>query len=97
MIISINMLDGVDAHRLLSFLLPLHLPLPCVLRARTWPDYDESADVYLVNGNELYVYPEQSDFFAVFTSEVYRAEDSMRYYFITFGPFTHEPVNQFLC
>lgn len=59
-----------------------------VHRARTWPDFDESADIYLVNDNELYVYPEHSEFFAVFTSELYRVEDSSRYYFIISGTLT---------
>lgn len=58
------------------------LPSQTYHQARTWPDYDESADIYLVNDNELYVYPEHSEFFAVFTSELYRVEDSSRYYFI---------------
>jgi hypothetical protein len=72
--------------RVVSCRVPWWLNLACAVhRARTWPDYDESADIYLVNDNELYVYPEHSEFFAVFTSELYRVEDSSRYYFIISG------------
>jgi hypothetical protein len=51
-----------------------------------------------VNENELYVYPEHSEFFAVFTSELYRVEDSSRYYYIISGTirYTAAPCERIL-
>ena len=68
--------------------IPPILITKCNTSATSWPDYDEQGDLYVVNGKELYIYPDRAAFIQVYLSEIFAVADSSRYFYLNCGTLT---------